>query len=1211
MLHIFKSAASRTITYSLLAVVVFGLLVGTVRLALPFADLFRGQIADALGETLGLEVRMSRFRLRLAGMVPRITLEDVDLLDRLSGDPQLQLMRLHLDLNLAASIKEFAPQVDSLTLEGARLQIERHADGSIAIAGLDGVESGDPRAMTFFLASGRFLLAGSDVIFRDAISDVPQIMLTDVRIRFDNDASRHRIGLRARLAEDTETHLHLAADLHGEPHAPAAWSGRLYLDWQGKDLPASLGKHLPAPLQLRTDRLRVQSWNRIADSRIAQTLNRIELEGLVFRNRDRSREAELEVKRIDALLHWSPLEDSGRLELAGKDMRLALPRWFDDKRLHVERIAVPMVWERLADGSAHIDINGLELENTDFNAHTRFTLDLASGNQAPSLDLYAEIRDVQAQTIREYIPTAKLKPKLRNWLDQAFLGGQVPWASIRFQGRPNDFPFRRGEGQLATAIRAKDVDLRFHPEWPRLESVDGIVRLDNTRLDIDVSSGRLRNISILGAHGRIPDLTDAAAIQLEGTTRGAFSNGLAFLGETPLRRRLGALADVFRAQGTSRVDLSMSIPLRKRGPEDRLELTGALSWPGPASLALSKTDLTLKALEGTLNFNQSGIAHSHLEATLWGTPLSAELERDTQGDIGRTKIVFSSATSAEALAERLPNPLWRHLRGASPWSLEIRIPNQGLDQGHIPFDFNLMSDLRGMALKLPAPLGKHPSEPQRLRLKGSLRPGENMRLDGRYADHAFNLLISKDTEGNLRLQRAGIAFGSSAAPLPKRNGLHLSGQLEELDLSAWMDPNKDFATEDGNTLLGSAELRLDRLRLAGAILRTVHLELERDTKSWEARVESDELAGRIVIPHRRRNKPLEIALERLDLEPLLQARRTHSTKVGDPSDPRHTHTLDLSVEQLRWGSNELGRLSMSATAREDGLEFDQIRLDTPPFMQVSGSGRWRTTAQGQNSLIDLEAEGEDLGKFLRHLGFRSQLEQAPASAELQLAWPGGPSDFNLATLSGQARVAIGAGSLLDVDPGVGRMLGVLNLDALQRRLTLDFSDLFGRGYAFERMYGELDIHEGRADIVEMHIEGPSAKIRVEGKTDLLKQEFDQVVTVTPDLGSSVALASAMAGGPLVGAAVLIADKVSGGAVDKIGRYQYDITGPWITPRIERRASYQPNADAQATLPDHGRAGAQRETQDKPPQSAIERSTSSHTRTSPKLVPEPNLFLDQH
>jgi len=192
------------------------------------------------------------------------------------------------------------------------------------------------------------------------------------------------------------------------------------------------------------------------------------------------------------------------------------------------------------------------------------------------------------------------------------------------------------------------------------------------------------------------------------------------------------------------------------------------------------------------------------------------------------------------------------------------------------------------------------------------------------------------------------------------------------------------------------------------------------------------------------------------------------------------------------------------------------------------------------------------------------------------------------------------------------MLGILHLGALQRRLSLDFTDLFERGFAFEQMTGKLTVANGRATIEDMAIDGPSAKVDIGGSTDLVAQEFNQVVTVTPRIGTGVALASAVAGGPLVGAAVFIADKVAGDAVDKLGRYQYDVTGPWVDPVFRRRGIGGEAGGAQTFLPEHGRAGAQRTTSEKPRAANRDERAQAGPRKAPDKRPkatEENLFLD--
>ena len=146
---------------------------------------------------------------------------------------------------------------------------------------------------------------------------------------------------------------------------------------------------------------------------------------------------------------------------------------------------------------------------------------------------------------------------------------------------------------------------------------------------------------------------------------------------------------------------------------------------------------------------------------------------------------------------------------------------------------------------------------------------------------------------------------------------------------------------------------------------------------------------------------------------------------------------------------------------------------------------------------------------------------------------------------------MGPGRLLEVDPGVGRVLGFLNLGELTRRLSLDFTDLYEQGLDFERIAGRIEVGGGQARLESFAIDGPASDIRVSGFADLRARTFDQTVTVEPSIGTSVALASAVAGGPVVGAAVYLVDRLSGGAIDRLGSFEYRMTGPWAKPEFSR------------------------------------------------------------
>ncbi|MEA3274455.1 MAG: YhdP family protein [Pseudomonadota bacterium] len=1355
MIHLFKSAVSRAVTYGLITLLVAGLLVGAVRLALPFADLFRSELEGLLSETLGLEVRVGRLGVRLAGWVPRLTLLDAELVDPESGRTQLSLKQLRLDLDLLATGRGLSPKIRSITLVGASLVIRRLTDGSIRVSGLEGMQAGDPEAVTFFLGSGRFLLTQSDVYWVNEQTGAPPLHLANVQMRFDNTGDRHRIGLRAELFGDARSSVRLTGDLKGAPDEPTDWHGALYLHWKGRDLGRVLRGRLPHGVQLVSSGVEIESWTQWQGRSVARSLDRIDLKGLkIWKQSADGIAPPLHIERLEGLVRWRPQRDGWRLEVADlvlarggverpatdlglsffageeagwsltggggllslrdagelltllpedlpdavtrlRDVRLdgevrdlrfrvsrdgneARPRWAAQARLEdlsfdpharlpglrglsarlaadessgtaildaegavftmprlfrgpfiLDRVAGSLRWWRDGGGALHVEAPDLLAENAHIATRSRLGLTLSPAGGSPFLDLHTELRDADVAAVHRYLPVGRLKERLVRWLDRALVSGRVPAGAFLFRGSLADFPFAENQGRFEVLFGVEDAILDYHRDWPRLEELDAEVRFLNSGLEIDLASGRMLESELLGGSAGIPNLFAADAVQIASTVEGPFADGLRVLAETPIKRTLGRLAAAFRAEGASRLDLDLTIPLRRKEQERRvpLQVRGELSWPEQASLTIPDWDLELTELAGSLSFTEGAVSAEAIQARVWDTPVRIRIDRQGGGQAADsfTRIRVDGTLSKGLLVRRLPSPLWDLVKGRTRASLRLDLRNADVGSSDLPLDFALETNLRGVAVDLPAPLGKAASGTRKLRLTGRLAPKDDLGIRGGYGELALNLRFARDSAGGgPRLARGALSLGGRVPPLPRREGLHLTGALGRLDLPAWLNwwgnrQGVDGGGTGGGIALGSADVRVQHLLLTDMACNDVHLDLKRRGRHWHAKLSARELAGELRIPHRPRREPIQIHLDRLDLKGVLghEGEEGQALDTGKQrSDPRTAHTLDLRVEELRWGDNPLGSILVRSRPRPDGLEFTDLDL-TGPFMSIQGQASWTLEEGSQQTALSLAGEGSDLGAFLRSLEYESLLYKAPATADLELQWPGGPAQFSVADLSGRLEANVGAGSLLEVEPGVGRMLGILNLGALQRRLSLDFSDLFERGYAFEKITGVLAIRDGEATIETLVIDGPSASVGIVGSTDLVKQRFDQVMTVTPRIGTSVAVASAVAGGPLVGAAVLLADRVSGGAVDRLGSYQYRISGPWADPDIRRggKGKETGTSDTEASV----REGASVETEQARRGEAQETRTGKPAHAPSSRAPrqrgrpssEQNLFLDDY
>ena len=165
-------------------------------------------------------------------------------------------------------------------------------------------------------------------------------------------------------------------------------------------------------------------------------------------------------------------------------------------------------------------------------------------------------------------------------------------------------------------------------------------------------------------------------------------------------------------------------------------------------------------------------------------------------------------------------------------------------------------------------------------------------------------------------------------------------------------------------------------------------------------------------------------------------------------------------------------------------------------------------------------------------------------------WAGSPAAFSLSTMEGSLHIAARDGQLLEVEPGAGRVLGLLSLTQLPRRMMLDFRDFFSKGFAFNRIDGNVRFGTGVARSEDMVIDGPAAQINIRGNTDLRAQRFDQTIEVLPKSGNVLTVVGAVAGGPLGAAIGAAANAVLRKPLGELGAKTYRVTGPWKDPKVE-------------------------------------------------------------
>jgi uncharacterized protein YhdP len=193
---------------------------------------------------------------------------------------------------------------------------------------------------------------------------------------------------------------------------------------------------------------------------------------------------------------------------------------------------------------------------------------------------------------------------------------------------------------------------------------------------------------------------------------------------------------------------------------------------------------------------------------------------------------------------------------------------------------------------------------------------------------------------------------------------------------------------------------------------------------------------------------------------------------------------------------------------------------------------------------------EDGEKLLARMGMPDAVRRGDGRIEGDLKWAGTPFSLDIPSLSGRIRADIGKGQFKKLEPGVGRLLGVLSLQSLPRRITLDFRDIFSEGFAFDSISGEASVGRGMLRTDELKIRGPAAKILLSGQANLVAETQDLKVRVQPALGETLAV-GAMLAHPVTGAVAWAAQKLLNDPLDQIFAYEYAVTGPWSDPQVTK------------------------------------------------------------
>ncbi len=788
------------------------------------------------------------------------------------------------------------------------------------------------------------------------------------------------------------------------------------------------------------------------------------------------------------------------------------------------------------------------VSNDDLKSQSTFNLRFNKFGQQ-LLDSVTSIEYANLSRVKQYLPVKGLKPKLRQWLNQAIVSGDVVRGQVTVSGDLINYAPAQGRGDLFGEIDIVDSTVKFRPDWPVARQMDGNLIFNAKSLRGRIYQGALRDARFSDARLFVADFK-APLLELQTNAIGPLDDMLDFAQRGPLAKKIGNLFGDASGSGASRLALDLVVPL-KRELKDQLKVDGSVLLEN-AQINARRFALDFESVTGEVKFNRQGVLLDDLLVRYLGIPVKVNAVQTQRAGKLINSVVINGPMSVSSVLGSFGIPMTDSFEGVSDWQVKLDITRRNIGAKAV-VELTASSDLSGTAVKLPVPMNKVGDTIMAAKLyRNFSEKDKDWWLD------IPGLAQMRLRVGNDRkLESMAIALGKSNNTVLPWRGIAVHGDVNRIDTMGWYR----FATgfKQSKPRGGSEPFPLFAKVQARAMLvgtenvgKGVYIAF-RDGDEQVHRVESAWVNGELrTVFGAVSDEPLVFRIDNLDKRLLmaLGTERKADNVTDRLLDPRDVPPIDAIVKELKWDNWRLSRVALRTAPADSGMQITSLTA-RQEAIRISGSGLWSVNASGsQSTSVDLNASVDNLGKSVRALGGGESFADGSGEVALSLEWPGAAYRPELLALSGQLFVSFRDGRILGVEPGAGRILGLFALQALPRRLTLDFRDILNTGLEYATINGNFNIGDGKLSSQTLLFTGPAAEILIHGHSDFNNRIYDQTVDVLPRVSGALPLIGVLSGGPAAGVTALVADGILKGLgvnLDEIGRRRFTLTGSWDSP----------------------------------------------------------------
>ena len=858
---------------------------------------------------------------------------------------------------------------------------------------------------------------------------------------------------------------------------------------------------------------------------------------------------------VSGRLHMNTL--SGYFDLETRDFKLGFPELFHDEWTFYSARA-RLYWD-VVDDIYRLKSDDIVAVGDEGRLNGKMLLDIPFGsgaNESNYLDIDIGIADGDVRFAKKYLPVHILDKNLSEWLGTAIVGGAIHQGGFSMKGPLSSDVAEPLLWKLSLDV--EEGEFAYDPKWPAVTGFKGHVFVDDGEVLVEAEQGRTFDTLLEQAKVSL-DLNDKLlTLHLDSKVQGPGKDIVRLLTETPLAEYSDNAATNWTMGGDFSGHFNLALPIEE---VEKVSVQVDLKTSN-GYFATKSPDLELEQVHGAYSFDlENGLQAKQVEAQFLGSKVSGSIVSTVDHRGSKTmQLDWHGKMATDALQSWLELDFLSLLEGATDYTGSLVLKETGDLQAQLA----IQSDLEGLEVELPAPLGMTAED----------KKAVDIRLNA-FRDRN-ELLVRLGDVGRTRFlfdpefdfKAAAVHLGKDGAlPIIEPGKILVSGSIPELDIGPWLETfDGQPAGEDELNLLSQVEMdnvKIDKLIYDEYSWDDLLLRVKPGANYTEVTVNSEPVDGQLLIPGRP-SLPFTLDLKRLHLPELPKKEEGGEQEEGEEQDesredwlasidPRGLHSAIVKIASLKVGSRDLGDLSFIMQPAPNGKRISDIKsgiegnnfTGTVDWLYINGQHQTRY----QGSLW-----GKHIDKLQESFGLPVLVEAKDTRIETSLEWQGSPLEVNMSTLNGSLKLRHKNGILKQLEGGAGgalKVFGIFNTEALQRRLMLDFSDLYSSGVSFDTVTGVLDFDNGIITFEEpLIVEGPSSDFKLDGLVNMRDEVMDLNLVVTLPVASNLPILSVLFGtAPQVAGIIYLVDKLLGRQVDQLASIRYRITGSFDEPSV--------------------------------------------------------------